>query len=747
MIKKSIWFLPIIVSLGLSACGGGSGGGGDSATSSQSSIDRVQAQPVIALGQVQLPAVDGNVVEESTAATLVQQIPLLDSGISLTAVDFGLSTWSPKSITSANGILYVANDSNQATILRYDLNQKKALSPIDAAKISAIGNVWNRLYDLTIHNNRLYTASLSSNRVDIFDLANGEPQFLMSLGTGDWGGDQFNYSIVHALSVAANNQYIFAADTKERINVWSQADINSSNHLKTKKYARLALPTCESIYCDVRLEATDDFLYASFGNGQTYVYDMQSIQQGGTNIQPIKNGNLGVNIFNATDHGQLYAGQTSGKVLGFNTLDLKNSSSILATALESYEKYKLLNDETDYKFIKNKDLVVSNQRLISLANQKILVLPIAHVTAYQSNQSAIPSTLRLPAATQEKRILQDGEPWATLIDANQRSFYIDKILSGRLNKNKLSLQSYSAMAVNDLEIHAKLKDSNQWFILAKLDQLNPFSQVDFNITLLDNSHFALVNGVGSIQLAGLDTLNQYPSDLLDLKITSKSDPHVAKLSSIKAHWNIAFGDYGRNEDASWKRITPVYAREWVIMMTNFAYIFSSPEFEHIWFNYKNVMGDNFFGNQGRVNAEGGYFTAAEYQKYYAEIMNRDRINLGVTSMGGGLGGGSVLGIDTWIFYAHYFNTDVGIIGHEFGHHWGSHDSAWSNSSYGLQPINLQLHQYFQRKQQLPYLDPNLNKFHLTPRAELYNGIDGNLRNPRSDSNVNYLESYFRNHPI
>lgn len=43
MIKKSIWFLPIIVSLGLSACGGGSG---DSATSSQSSIDRVQAQPV-----------------------------------------------------------------------------------------------------------------------------------------------------------------------------------------------------------------------------------------------------------------------------------------------------------------------------------------------------------------------------------------------------------------------------------------------------------------------------------------------------------------------------------------------------------------------------------------------------------------------------------------------------------------------------------------------------------------------------
>lgn len=144
------------------------------------------------------------------------------------------------------------------------------------------------------------------------------------------------------------------------------------------------MPTCESIYCDVRLEATDDFLYASFGNGQTYVYDMQSIQQGGTNIQPIKNGNIGVNIFNATDHGQLYAGQTSGKVLGFNTLDLKNSSSILATALESYEKYKLLNDETDYKFIKNQDLVVSNQRLISLANQKILVLPIAHVTAYQS---------------------------------------------------------------------------------------------------------------------------------------------------------------------------------------------------------------------------------------------------------------------------------------------------------------------------------------------------------------------------
>ncbi|WP_228278824.1 hypothetical protein [Acinetobacter indicus] len=87
------------------------------------------------------------------------------------------------------------------------------------------------------------------------------------------------------------------------------------------------------------------------------------------------------------------------------------------------------------------------------------------------------------------------------------------------------------------------------------------------------------------------------------------------------------------------------------MITNFAYLVNSPEFKHIWFNHKAVMGHDFFGNKGQVVGDGGYFTAAEYQKYYDEIMNRGKVTLGVTTVGGGLGGRNVLGVDTWLFYA------------------------------------------------------------------------------------------------
>ena len=183
------------------------------------------------------------------------------------------------------------------------------------------------------------------------------------------------------------------------------------------------------------------------------------------------------------------------------------------------------------------------------------------------------------------------------------------------------------------------------------------------------------------------------------------------------------------------------------MMTNFAYLVSSPEFEHVWFNQKKVIGSDFFGNAGPVVANGGFFTPEQYIEYFDKIMNRGDIRLGLTTIGGGLGGGDALGIDHWYFYSHYFNADIGVIGHEFGHHFGSHDSAWSNYSVGMQAITLQLHQYFQRKQQLPYMDPELNKFHKAPKDQLYNGIVENMRVPRPAKDVNNVERYFSQNPL
>ncbi len=47
-----------------------------------------------------------------------------------------------------------------------------------------------------------------------------------------------------------------------------------------------------------------------------------------------------------------------------------------------------------------------------------------------------------------------------------------------------------------------------------------------------------------------------------------------------------------------------------------------------------------------------------------------KLTLALPAMGGGLGGGSVLGVDTWIFYGHYRHSGYRIIAHEFGHGFG-----------------------------------------------------------------------------
>jgi hypothetical protein len=343
--------------------------------------------------------------------------------------------------------------------------------------------------------------------------------------------------------------------------------------------------------------------------------------------------------------------------------------------------------------------------------------------------------------------LQDGESWETLTNSSQRHVYMDHILSATLNGNRLHLQSYSAVPVRDLQIRAKIKNSEDWVILAKLDQLTPFSNASFDLKLTDQSRFPLLDGTGSIQLAGLSQTTQNPSNIFDLKINSETDEHVKKLNQIKAKWKIYFGTY--DEPNKWCRITPVYAREWVMMMTNLAYMLSTPEFETLWFNHKAVMGHDFFGNDGQVEGPNGFFQPEDYVRIYREILNRNEINLGITNMGGGLGGGAVLGVDTWLFYGHYRLSGYRIIAHEFGHHWGGHNSAWAMSNYGFEAIVDWLNFYFQRRPgSIPYMDPNVNAFHLTPDNALCQGVNQNMvKGVASTAPWNKVDEYFKNNPL
>ncbi|MDM1283267.1 beta-propeller fold lactonase family protein [Acinetobacter towneri] len=530
--NKTLLGLAVVLSMGMSGCGGG---GGDTANSSDSSaVSPTPSAPYP-------PAPQNPTVGSSK---LLNEIRLADVATELTAQQFGLESWNPKAMVVHQDVLYVANDGGQASILRYDLKSKRALTAIHAQNISGIGQPWNRLYGLSVHNDRLCAASYSSNRVDVFDIGSGEPQFVTSLGTGAWSGDQHNFALVHPMSVAANDQYVFATDTHSRINVWKQSDVTASNHLKVKKYARLALPNC-SYNCSARLETMDNVLYASFDNGMTYVYDLNRLEEGATGVVATKQENLGTRVFHVGDDGRFYAARTSGRVDGSALPNTQRLDVILPKAEESFHQYTTLGATAEQRLAGAQDIQVSQERLLSLFNGKIAILPLKRLQQFQSNTAATAIPLKQQQAQSKSYVLQDGETWETLTNGNLRHFYIDKILTANLHHKTLALQSYSAAPVRDLEIHAKLKDTEQWFVLAHLDHLDAFSQVKLNLNISENMYFPLVDGSGSIQLGNLAQFQQLPAGLLDLKISSKTDTHVQKLTSLKPKWRIQFGNYAR----------------------------------------------------------------------------------------------------------------------------------------------------------------------------------------------------------
>ena len=729
--NKQLFALNLAIVLALSGCGGG--GGSEQGENNSDNGNETTPKP---------PSENNN-----EQFVLLKQLRTADAASELNPSTFGLDEWNPRAIARDGDVLYIANSNEKSQILRYDLKTKTVLTAIDPEKITGILKPWNTLNDISIYKGRLYVSSFPSSRVDVLDISTGTPQYVMALGTGQWWGDTANSAIVHTHSVTANDNYVFSADMENRINVWSQSQVVAANSLKARKYARLVLPKCER-NCVVRLETVGNLLYANLSNGNTFVYDVSNLQQGAVDVAATRQQTGIASVGHLANDGLLYALRSSGAVETYPSDQLTTISDVLPNAIDRIASYRVQGQDQSQSLAKTTDLAVYENNLMSLVNNKVIIMPLRALLQRKTANVANPLQLQQAQKVSSYKMLQDGESWETLTNPNLRHVMMNEILSATLNSDTVQLQSYSAIPVSDLEIQARLKGTEQWMVLAKLDQLDAFSNVSLKLKINDDSRFNLIDGSGSIQLAGLSQLNQLPSDLFDLKIASQTDMHVQKLSKIKAKWNIYFGTYNPEADSKWLRITPLYAREWVIMMTNFAYTLSSPEFEHLWFNHKKVMGYDFFGNGGMIDGENGYFKDADYTRVYQEIFDRGGISLGITNMGGGLGGGAVLGVDPWIYYGHYRWSGLGIVAHEFGHHWGNHSSAWSNGNYGFQPMIGDLHFYMQHQNDLPYLDPNANKLHLANAADLYGSVSANIVNKAPNSSPwNKIDQYFADYPL
>ncbi len=659
--------------------------------------------------------------------------------------------FSPESVAMNHDKVYVGNvHSGFSKIERFDLKTQQALPAITGFTLNGVNETYRVVSDVTEHNGRLYVASLSSNRVDIYDTTNND-NIVMSLGTGSWSGNTFDKTLTHPHSIAANNDYIFVADVSGKISVYAQSDVKQTNHKNTKKHAFLSLPESNSIYRNLKMEVVGNELIASFDSSATYVFDIANIEAGQHLIEPKQayGKTHRRNVYESA-RGDVFTGSTSGNVELFPAGTLVFTDSGVATpSTQQYSTYFDVDTNAEATSKVAFDLAVENDILAMLQDRTVLLADIETLRIHQSNNTvSYTNDIDLTGTdVSHTPLLFNGESWESL--TTNHEVRINRLLSGKQTLDALEITSYVAQPTHDLTVEARFNNDGAWVQLGSITQLDAFSSFKLGQTLQDNLYYPTANGLQSVAIKGLTDLSYLPTNIIDIRLTSKTDEFVQKITDLKPQWPLRFGTYSPSW-GNWGKITPAYAREWMIIMANYAYVMDSPEFEHLWFNYRDSIGqgnNEFFGNAGPVDGPGGNFTPDDYKRVYDEFMNRGRIQLGVSTIGGGLGGGETLGIDTWNFYSHYYNSGMGVVGHEFGHHWGSHDSSYSNYSRGLQLMTHDLHQMMIRSQSLPYLDDEINAFYKTPREDMYNGVDHRFRTPRPADNVNLVEGYFAENPM
>ncbi len=86
------------------------------------------------------------------------------------------------------------------------------------------------------------------------------------------------------------------------------------------------------------------------------------------------------------------------------------------------------------------------------------------------------------------------------------------------------------------------------------------------------------------------------------------------------------------ESYNFREMRPIYAREWVVILTNYAYMMTTPEYKYVMANFKKVMGGDLYDNE-KVP-----FTAEKYQSEMERFKAKKNFVLGQTSPAyGGLG--------------------------------------------------------------------------------------------------------------
>lgn len=351
---------------------------------------------------------------------------------------------------------------------------------------------------------------------------------------------------------------------------------------------------------------------------------------------------------------------------------------------------------------------------------------------------------------QKRKILELTEPTSIVTNHAIRSFRVDEPWQiSKKSPDSLRITSYSPKPISNVILEIYIDAIKQYLPVAFLDSIPAFSQFEFELSCVKERK--------EYQLKGNKYISVFLPDLNLDKIKPRiisEDEHFKQLEKIEAKWTIQFSNYDwtpeKGDGAQWRELSAIYAREWIVIMTNYAYMMTTPEYHHIMENFRTVFGGDL------NNGTNAVFNAEKYQSEKKRFLNPHTFHCGHTGNSvGGLGGGSTLGITHWNFYGHYASfSGWETITHEFMHCMGyGHQSnmTYAQGGIGWTEFMWQLHTYLRHNKKLPYCDRNLLGFHKPENATYrHGGIDQDKLDDKKIFDFykkSKVTKYFQNNPL
>ncbi len=353
----------------------------------------------------------------------------------------------------------------------------------------------------------------------------------------------------------------------------------------------------------------------------------------------------------------------------------------------------------------------------------------------------------MSSAISSKLMLQD-DVTSDDLQSDHFAFKSTEMLSIEpLNDTQFTIKNFVPMDLKAVTITAQFEGITSVIKLLTLENVTAHSESIFN--------YPTVDGVDTYETMGgevvvLDATKGFPITAVKLDFIPSTDK-LQMLKDITVEWDCIFNDFFTGSDSStqaatmWRPIRPAQARLYTLLVLNTSYLFSQQEYRDRFLNeplYKYV------DNETRIVEDDQWFTDAEKVALYNKIESKS-FRLGITA-GGGLGGGSALGISnstltkqfkykwddslTTIDYlpSAYYTGPHPLYSHEMGHCFGyGHNSNMCSTGrrdisgttgweqmYGFPAVSVLLHSKYVHYGLLPCM-----------QDEYYNQIDFEYEQP------------------